>query len=82
MVAGLPVPKNYDVPAFISIVQQLVSTVENDKDADISTYLNQIDHIVYHLYDLTYDEVLIVDPQTPISREKYESFNLDAYGQS
>lgn len=36
-----------------------------------------IDHIVYHLYNLTYDEVQIVDPETPISREEYESFNID-----
>ena len=82
MVAGLPVPQSYEVPTLIGIVQQLVSTIENDTDGDISTYLNQIDHIVYHLYDLTYDEVLNIDPQTPISREEYKSFNLDTYGQS
>ena len=29
--------------------------------------------MVYHLYGLTYDEVLIVDPQTPITREEYEN---------
>ena len=29
--------------------------------------------IVYKLYGLTYDEVLIVDPETSISREDYES---------
>jgi hypothetical protein len=33
----------------------------------------QIDLFVYHLYDLTYDEVLIVDPESPITREKYEN---------
>ena len=33
----------------------------------------QIDLIVYHLYGLTYDEVLIVDPETPITREEYEN---------
>lgn len=30
------------------------------------------DRLVYHLYSLTYDEVLIVDPETPITREEYE----------
>ena len=34
-----------------------------------------IDFQVYKLYNLTYDEVLIVDPNTPITREKYESNN-------
>ena len=33
----------------------------------------QIDRLVYHLYGLTYDEVLIVDPETPITREEYET---------
>lgn len=34
--------------------------------------LATIDLLVYHLYGLTYDEVLIVDPETPITREEYE----------
>ena len=33
----------------------------------------EIDLRVYHLYGLTYDEVLIVDPNTPITKEEYES---------
>lgn len=36
----------------------------------------KLDHLVYHLYDLTYDEVLIIDPETPITREQYESFKV------
>ena len=35
----------------------------------------QIDLFVYHLYDLTYDEILIVDPKTPITREEYDKTN-------
>ena len=35
--------------------------------------MHQIDFLVYHLYGLTYDEVLIVDPETPITREQYGS---------
>lgn len=35
---------------------------------------NQIDFLVYHLYGLPYDEVLIVDPNTPITREEYEAY--------
>lgn len=30
--------------------------------------------LVYHLYGLTYDEVLIVAPETPISRDEYEAY--------
>ncbi len=31
-----------------------------------------IDFLIYHLYNLSYDEVLIIDPETEISREEYE----------
>jgi hypothetical protein len=41
-------------------------------DADTSKEESEIDLLVYHLYALTYDEVLIVDPETPITREEYE----------
>ena len=34
----------------------------------------EIDLRVYHLYGLTYDEVLTVDPETQITKEEYESF--------
>ena len=36
---------------------------------------SEIDSYFYKLYGLTYDEVLIVDPETPITREKYEDKN-------
>jgi hypothetical protein len=45
---------------------------EEDHNADIIAELNDIDNIVYHLYGLTYDDVLIVDPWTTITREKYD----------
>ena len=33
-----------------------------------------IDLLIYHLYGLTYDEILIVDPETPITRDEYEKY--------
>lgn len=37
----------------------------------------QIDLLVYHLYGLTYDEALIVDPETPITREDYNNNSIN-----
>lgn len=34
-------------------------------------YETQIDIIVYHLYNLTYGEVMIIDPETSITEEEY-----------
>ena len=39
--------------------------------------INEIDKLIYHIYDLTYDEVLIIDPETPISREEYENLKIE-----
>jgi hypothetical protein len=32
----------------------------------------EIDRLVYHLYGLNYDEVLIVDPTPSFSRQEFE----------
>lgn len=65
-----------------SKVKEILEKKQADPQFDSSTIENEIDYIMYTLYSLTYDEVLIVDPQTPISCEEYESFNLETYGQS
>lgn len=63
------------------IVEEIIGRKSANDNASIQDLENQIDNIVYHLYNLTYDEVLIVDPQPQLSREEYESFNLETYGQ-
>lgn len=57
----------------IDLVDRILNAKRNNPKADTSLLEQQIDHIVYHLYGLTYDEVLIVDPETPITRNEYES---------
>ena len=57
----------------ILLVDKILSTKKNNPNADTSFVENEIDCLVYHLYGLTYEEVLIVDPETPITREEYES---------
>ena len=47
------------------------ATAEGDGEKLVQVK-QSIDKTVYHLYGLTYDEVLIVDPETAITREEYE----------
>lgn len=58
----------------VSYVSKLlfVKNFNNVHDAKIEEVERKIDNLIYKLYDLTYDEVLIVDPQTSITREEYE----------
>lgn len=60
---------------FISLVDKILISKEENPQADTSSLENEIDKKVYRLYGLTYDEVLIIDPETPITREEYEKLN-------
>lgn len=74
-IKGIPIPPKTElfVDGISSLVDTILAAKRTDPNADTSLEERQIDHLVYHLYGLTYDEVLIVDPQTPITREQYES---------
>lgn len=58
---------------FISLVDKILVSKEEDPQADTSSLENEIDKKVYHLYSLTYDEVLIVDSNPPFTRKEYET---------
>ena len=55
-------------------VNRILRMKSTDPNADTSALEYEIDNKVYHLYGLTYDEVLIVDPNPPFTREDYEGF--------
>lgn len=58
----------------VRLVSKQLNRSDNSIEIDENQLDGQIDFLVYHLYGLTYDEVLIVDPDTPISREEYEAY--------
>lgn len=50
---------------------ELVDEIING-DKSIQENMNIINLYIYKLCDLTYDDVLVIDPQTSITREEYE----------
>lgn len=69
----LPIPQvsKNTKSAVYALVKQIMEHKKNGNDD--TAYLEMtIDQILYKLYDLTYDEVKIIDPDTPITREDYE----------
>ena len=67
-IKSIPLPNSTNIrQSIISLVEKVLETGGN------KIVENEIDLLVYQLYGLTYDEVLIVDPETPITREEYES---------
>ena len=57
-----------------TLVSEILEKKKVNLAADTTSLENKIDFLVYHLYGLTYDEVLIVDPNPPFTREEYEAY--------
>ncbi|MFA6832882.1 MAG: TaqI-like C-terminal specificity domain-containing protein, partial [Bacteroidaceae bacterium] len=53
------------------LVDEVMQKKNIDSQTDTTAEEQEIDRLVYHLYGLTYNEVLIIDPGTPINREEY-----------
>ena len=62
---------------FISLVNTILA--KKEKGEDTTTEENKIDIMVYNLYELTYDEVKIIDPEIEkiISKEKYNAKSIE-----
>lgn len=58
--------------SFEDIVDKILEAKKANPTADTTALESQIDFLVYKLYDLTYEEVLTIDPQTPITKQQYE----------
>ena len=53
------------------LVDEVMQKKNIDTQTDTTAEEQEIDRLVYHLYGLTYEEVKIIDPQTPIIEEEY-----------
>jgi len=76
----LPIPlkvQGINEHPIISLVDNIISIKQQKAGTDTTVLENQIDLLVYKFYCLTYDEVLIVDPETPITREEYNNFKIE-----
>lgn len=74
---NLPIPNltKSEMQPFEKLVNQILIKKENDEDT--TSEEREIDVMVYKLYDLTYEEVKIVDPEFWMSEDEYEAFELE-----
>ena len=56
------------------LVQEILSAKEENSNADTSNLENEIDILVYKMFNLTFDEVKVIDPniENIISKQDYE----------
>lgn len=62
----IPATKDTDKKQLDSLVDQILSAKQKDPDADTSALERQIDQMVYKLYDLTPEEIAIVEGEKKI----------------
>ena len=77
--SSIPIPEasQRQQQEIIDLVDCILSMKEIDSMTDTSSLEAGINRYVYHLYGLTFDEVLIIDPETPITQEEYEKYNVE-----
>ena len=51
--------------------------INDDPIGEVNKFEKEIDNIVYHIYEFTYDEILIVDPETPIKKEEHDYYVIN-----
>jgi len=74
-VKKLPIPiilKQQQKP-FITLVDKILSTKTQNPKADTTVLENQIDELVFKLYNLTYEEVKVIDKDFWLSKEEYDN---------
>jgi len=72
--AQLPIPniKLEKQLSFITKVEKILSLKK--KNHDTTSLEKEIDVLVYKLYELTYDEVKIIEPDFSLTKEEYEQY--------
>jgi len=66
---------------FITLVDKILILKEEVPSSKNSDYINKVDIMIYKLYDLTYDEVKIIDSDIEkiISKTKYDKIDTEKY---
>ena len=78
-IRNIPIPSatQEQQKPIVDLVVKILKVKEENPFEETTAMESEIDNLVYHLYGLTYDEVLIVDPETPITREEYDNHKMN-----
>jgi len=76
-----PIPKitdqnKKDIEEINKLIDQILLAKKENEDADTKQLEKEIDFMVYKLYELIYEEVLIIDKDFSLSKEEYENFKI------
>jgi adenine-specific DNA-methyltransferase len=57
--------------------EEILALSKHEISFNTTTLEKEIDVLVYKLYELTYDEIKVVDPDFWLSEEEYKNVRLD-----
>ncbi len=55
----------------------MIKVEKCDRNADTSELENAINNLVYKLYQLTYNEVKIIDPEFELTEQEYTAIKIE-----
>ena len=61
---------------FIEYAEKIIVSKKNNPESNTTALERQIDELVFKLYGLTYEEVLVVCPDFWLSEEEYDAVNV------
>jgi hypothetical protein len=68
-------PTNKEEQAIKKILNKILDLKLESEDTTILE--QQIDNLVYKLYELTYEEVKIIDPKFPLTEQEYQAITIE-----
>ena len=71
----IPVISINEQSIFITLIEQIITN--KNQNLDTTDLEKQIDVMVYKLYELTYEEVLVVEPDFGLSEQEYKDFEIE-----
>jgi hypothetical protein len=75
----LPIPSVSKIQQqpVISLVDKILTAKAADPQADTSVLELEIDALVYRLYNLTYEEIKVIEPEFAMSKAEYEGIEVE-----
>lgn len=70
IIKNIPIPLEYKNSKLIDIVNLIIS---NDSP---SYYIEELNKVTFKLYNLTYEEVKIIDTDFSLSKQEYNEFEI------
>jgi len=70
-------PNGKEEKLIVSLVDRILTAKKANPQANTTDLEQQIDNMVYKLYELTYAEVKVIDPKFGLTEAEYEAINLE-----